>query len=121
SCRAGEHFRGGQKEGTSSLNRAWLERFYAECGREITLSYTVLNQANTWTTTLFAALVAAIAINGADYNSNPPTLYYPNLILWFYAVLSWVVMLRFFVRASLPLAYLYKWNSLQAAAGKVLS
>lgn len=40
------------------MNREWLQKFYSECGREVSLAYNVLNYSNNWGVTLGAAVLA---------------------------------------------------------------
>ena len=45
----------------AALDTAWIDTFYKECGREVTLAYTTLNQMKNWAMTIAAAALAAQA------------------------------------------------------------
>lgn len=51
------------------LDKAWVETFYRECGREVTLAYTTLNQMKNWAMTVVAAALSGLAFGSksADY------------------------------------------------------
>jgi hypothetical protein len=87
----------------------WLEAFYKECGREITLAYTTLNQMKNW-----AMVVAAAAISGLSFSSSAQTNQYPNIPMFVGTVVVYVFILRFYIRAILCYTNLLKWNKLQA-------
>ncbi len=42
----------------------WIEHFYKECGREVTLAYTTLNQMKNWAIAIVAAFVSALVTLG---------------------------------------------------------
>lgn len=97
-----------------TLNEDWLKDFYKECGREVTLAYTTLNQMKNWALVVQAAIVAAIgSFARSSYGGGniPQTLALPVLVG---SVLAYVFTLRFFVRAILCYINLQRWNTLQA-------
>src|SRR5574341_1741574 len=57
---------------TDRFDQKWLEAFYKECGREVTLAYTTLNQMKNW-----AMIVVAAAISGLSFGTASDT--YPNV------------------------------------------
>lgn len=87
----------------------WLDSFYRECGREVTLAYTTLNQMKNW-----AMVVAAAAISGLSFSSSAQQNQYPNLPMFVGTVVVYVFVLRFYIRAILCYTNLLKWNKLQA-------
>lgn len=87
----------------------WLDSFYRECGREVTLAYTTLNQMKNW-----AMVVAAAAISGLSFSSSAQQNQYPSLPMFVGTVVVYVFVLRFYIRAILCYTNLLKWNKLQA-------
>lgn len=87
----------------------WLDSFYRECGREITLAYTTLNQMKNW-----AMVVAAAAISGLSFSSSAQQNQYPNIPMFVGTVIVYVFVLRFYIRAILCYTNLLKWNKLQS-------
>jgi hypothetical protein len=89
----------------------WLEHFYKECGREVTLAYTTLNQMKNWAVLIVGAIVSAVVAvqksTASGQNNDIP--------IYFGAVIAYVFTLRFFVRAILCYINLVRWNNLQDA------
>ena len=102
-------------------NRAWIEVFLKECGREVSLSYNVFNQTNNWGITLAAGIIGIVFLSAVDTSQGIVTISYPGIISWILIIIAWVIMLRFYVRSCLALVNMYRWNSLIFAANKVLS
>jgi hypothetical protein len=90
-----------------TVDDKWLEAFYKECGREVTLAYTTLNQMKNW-----AMLIAAAAISGLSFGTSAQS--YPNVPLFTGVVVVYAFVLRFFIRAILCYINLARWNRLQA-------
>jgi hypothetical protein len=88
----------------------WLKEFYKECGREVTLAYTTLNQMKNWAIAVSAAIAAAVAA----IVKAPSTADDAASVVFVGAVLAYLFSLRFFVRAVLCYVNLLKWNELQA-------
>lgn len=88
-------------------NNNWLETFYKECGREATLAYTTLNQMKNW-----AMIVAAAAISGLAFGAKSAD--YPAPVMFAGAVIVYVFVLRFYIRAILCYINLVRWNVLQS-------
>lgn len=89
----------------------WIKEFYKECGREVTLAYTTLNQMKNWAIVVSAAIAAAIAsILKSSPESTVETTAHLVLVG---AVLAYLFTVRFFVRAMLCYVNLLKWNVLQ--------
>lgn len=89
----------------------WLEHFYKECGREVTLAYTTLNQMKNWAMLIVAAVVSAVvAMKKSPTNSSAD-----DLPVYVGALVAYVFTLRFFVRAILCYINLSRWNNLQSA------
>ena len=104
------------------MERSWLEKFYTECGREVTLAYTVLNQANNWGVTVALGFLTTIALSVIKTNDSGVITYqYPTLVHWYLVIAAWILLVRFFVRSALALANMYRWNTLIYAASRVLS
>jgi hypothetical protein len=97
------------------IDRRFLDTFYRECGREVTLAYTVLNQTNTWAITFSAAAIAPLIALVKKQPSGEYTFDYPNPYYWLYLILVWGVLLRFLQRSALGLANMYRWNRLATA------
>jgi len=91
----------------------WIESFYKECGREVTLAYTTLNQVKNWGMAIVAAFISAIVTLGKPGDAGALT---PAARLGIYsaAVVAYVFNLRFFIRAILCYINLLRWNRLQS-------
>src|ERR1700722_6864469 len=83
------------------VDRRFLDTFYRECGREVTLAYTVLNQTNTWAITFSAAAIAPLIALVKKEATGEYTFDYPNPYYWLYLILVWGVLLRFLQRSAL--------------------
>ncbi len=103
------------------MNRDWLEKFYCECGREVSLAYNVLNHANTWGVTLVTAFLATVLIKAIKFENGQIVFLYPTYVHWFMIIIAWIALLRFFARSALGLTNMYRWNELIHAASKALS
>ena len=103
------------------MKRSWIQVFYTECGREVSLAYNVLNETNTWGVTLAVGLLAAGAVNAVEVADGQIHVLYPTVVHWFFVIVAWIVMVRFFVRSCLALANMYRWNALIDAASKILA
>jgi hypothetical protein len=90
-----------------SLDHNWVDTFYRECGREVTLAYTTLNQMKNW-----AMTVAAAALSGLAFGTSSAS--YPNKYMFVGVVVVYVFVLRFYVRAILCYINLVRWNRLQS-------
>jgi hypothetical protein len=90
------------------LNDKWLEAFYKECGREITLAYTTLNQMKN-----FAMIAVAAAISGIAFSKDADR--FPDERMFVGVVIVYVFVLRFFFRAIICYINLTRWNNLQNA------
>lgn len=97
------------QEGTppQQLDTTWIDTFYKECGREVTLAYTTLNQMKNW-----AMTVAAAALSGLAFGSSSAS--YPNKYMFVGVVIVYVFVLRFYIRAILCYINLCRWNRLQS-------
>jgi hypothetical protein len=91
---------------STSLDEVWLHDFYKECGREVTLAYTTLNQMKNW-----AMVIAAAAVSGLAFGSKSPE--YPTPIMFAGSVIVYTFILRFFIRAIICYVNLVRWNRLQ--------
>jgi hypothetical protein len=100
-------------EGPPPPNSKWIEAFYKECGREVTLAYTTLNQMKNWAILVCGALLSSLAFSVRTGNSEAKD--FPNQMTFFGTVLVYLFVLRFFVRAILCYNNLLRWNCLQAA------
>jgi hypothetical protein len=89
------------------LDPKWMDAFYRECGREVTLAYTTLNQMKNWAMTIAAAALSGLAFGTASAS-------YPNKYMFVGVVLVYVFVLRFYVRAILCYINLLRWNRLQS-------
>jgi hypothetical protein len=98
-----------------TIDRKFLDTFYRECGREVTLAYTVLNQTNTWAITFFAAVIGSSLIGLVKRSGDTYSFDYPNTFHWLYLILAWGLLLRFVQRSALALSNMYRWNKLGAS------
>jgi hypothetical protein len=89
------------------FDQKWLEAFYKECGREVTLAYTTLNQMKNW-----AMIVVAAAISGLSFGTAANN--YPSVPMFVGTVVVYTFVLRFYVRAILCYINLGRWNRLQS-------
>lgn|GEM_PF-3030878 len=89
----------------------WLEHFYKECGREVTLAYTTLNQMKNWAVLIVAAVVSAVV----SLNKANPASSDSELAIYSGSLIVYVFVLRFFIRAILCYINLVRWNNLQHA------
>jgi hypothetical protein len=87
----------------------WLEHFYKECGREVTLAYTTLNQMKNWAVLIVAAVVSAVVAVQRTGLGQPQN----DVAVYIGALIAYVFTLRFFVRAVLCYINLVRWNNLQ--------
>lgn len=101
----------------ATLNDTWLHDFYKECGREITLAYTTLNQMKNWAIAVQAAIITAVASFGRSPLSPGDAAAGAHLgfAVVAGAALAYLFTLRFFVRAILCYINLLRWNTLQSA------
>jgi hypothetical protein len=103
-----------------TLDRKFLDTFYRECGREVTLAYTVLNQTNTWAVTFFAVVMGPSLIGLVTRDAGGVyTFDYPNVFYWLYLIIAWGLLLRFLQRSALALSNMYRWNELATATWEV--
>jgi hypothetical protein len=89
------------------LDETWLQNFYKECGRELSLAYGTLNQDTNWAMIIVAALISGLALKAP---AGAPD----GLIVVGVAV-AYAIILRFFVRAILAYINVTRWNTLQRA------
>jgi hypothetical protein len=92
---------------STRLDDAWLQSFYKECGREVTLAYTTLNQMKNW-----AMIVVAAAISGLAFGTGAHQ--YPDERMYVGVVIVYTFVLRFFIRAVICYVNLSRWNVLQS-------
>src|SRR5687767_6165523 len=95
---------------SASFSDDWLRDFYKECGREVTLAYTTLNQMKNWAIVVQASIIAAAVSFGRSQATGESGLF-PILVG---ALLAYVFTARFFVRAILCYLNLLRWNTLQS-------
>ncbi len=92
---------------------AWIDNFYKECGREVTLAYTTLNQMQNWAVGMIAASIAATVALTKVISGQPNVDFQITVPLFIVAVIAYVYNLRFFIRAILCYINLIRWNTLQ--------
>jgi hypothetical protein len=88
---------------------SWIEHFYKECGREVTLAYTTLNQMKNWAVLIVAAVVSAVVAVQRTGLGQPQN----DVAVYVGALIAYIFTLRFFVRAILCYINLIRWNNLQ--------
>ena len=91
---------------------AWLQRFYSECGREVTLAYTTLNQMKNWGMAIVGVFISGVI--GFGKTDPSQSGHATNVVIFVGAVIAYVMTLRFFVRAILCYINLIRWNTLQS-------
>lgn len=89
----------------------WIEHFYKECGREVTLAYTTLNQMKNWAIVIAGALLSGFAFGTSAITGSIQQ--FPNRLTFAGTTLVFLFVLRFFVRAILCYINLLRWNRLQ--------
>lgn len=99
----------------SLASNDFLKEFYKECGREVTLAYTTLNQMKNWAIVVTAALLAAFASFWRQGNSSGGDGSSVWLVALAAASLSLLFNTRFFIRAAICYVNLLRWNRLQKA------
>lgn len=97
---------GGGSPTSTAISLKWLENFYRECGREITLAYTTLNQMKNWAIVIAGAILSGLSFSAAAGD-------YPNRTMFVGVVIAFVFTLRFFIRAILCYINLTRWNVIQ--------
>lgn len=95
------------KKAEHHIDADWLKHFYKECGREVTLAYSTLNQMKNW-----AMIIAGAVLSGLSFGAVSRT--YPNERMFIGVVIAYAFTLRFFVRAILCYINLLRWNTLQS-------
>jgi len=105
------------------MDREWIRDFNKECGRELTLAFQVISQANNWgltvATAIFGATLLAIIKFGND--QNPISFTYPTFATWYIIIFSWIIMLRFFIRSCIAHINIFRWNKLMKLINLYLS
>jgi PEGA domain-containing protein len=101
-----------ESEVPAALEDKWLEAFYKECGREVTLAYTTLNQMKN-----FAMIAVAAAISGTAFSKDANR--FPDERMFVGIVIVYVFVLRFFFRAIICYINLTRWNTLQNACAQL--
>ena len=96
----------GPRNDAAPLSEKWLENFYKECGRKVTLAYTTLNQMKNW-----AMIVAAAAISGVAFGTSAQN--YPNERMFVGVAIVYTFIIWFFFRALICYINLERWNLLQ--------
>jgi hypothetical protein len=103
------------REKPPRLTNEWFLEFYKECGREITLAYTTLNQMQNWAIVILgisiSAVVALCPPSTSVSNNIPFSITMPIFIV---ATITFAFILRFFIRAILCYINLTRWNTLQS-------
>src|SRR5436309_1275077 len=98
-----------------AISFKWVENFYKECGREVTLAYTTLNQMKNWAVLIVAAVVSAVVSLNKTTTASSPAPQSSTLAVYAGSLIVYVFVLRFFIRAILCYINLVRWNNLQAA------
>jgi hypothetical protein len=85
------------------LSEAWLNRFYTEVGREVTLARESQRETHNWVITLTVGSVAAVwAMGGGTFN-------YPTESSLIVVLVMLPLVFRFFVRACLEYQIFNRW------------
>jgi hypothetical protein len=93
----------------------WLDNFYRECGREVTLAYTTLNQMKNWAMAIIAASISAgVAFARPSATTSLSADVSTSLPVFLVAAIAYIFNLRFFFRAILCYINLTRWNKLQS-------
>ena len=102
-----------------ALDDKWLENFYKECGREVTLAFTTLNMLKNWAAAVVAVSLPALVALGKRDPSPAQLPARPEVLVYIGALVVYVFSLRFFMRAILAYVNLIRWNNLQSAVLKL--
>jgi hypothetical protein len=100
-----------QPVATPVLDEAWLQSFYRECGRELSLAYATLNQLTNWAIVVVGALFSGLAFGSAG--SNPPRAFTVAGL-----AIAYAFVLRFFFRSILAYINVTRWNKLQSSCAR---
>ena len=102
---------------SENLEDDWLHDFYKECGREVTLSYTTLNQMKNWAIVVQGTIIASVAGFGRSLLTSGDTSTSREIgtAVVIGAVLAHLFTIRFMVRSMLCYINLLRWNVLQSA------
>jgi hypothetical protein len=101
------------------LDDKWLENFYKECGRELTLANGTLNLLKNWAAAVVAVSLPALIALGRRDTTVGQTHEQPEVLVYIGALVVYIFSLRFFIRAILAYVNMIRWNNLQAAILKV--
>ena len=88
------------------INNKWLEKFYDRVTNQFTLSRESLHNTHQWAITLTFGIVTAIFTISSE---NP----YPNEYGFIALVLTFPLMMRFFVRSCLEYSIQRKWQEIR--------
>lgn len=99
----------------TEFNDAFLSDFFKECGREITLAFTTLNQMKNWAIVVTgAALAAVVSVTRWTNGENSSDKAFWSYLLVASAI-TLILNVRFFVRAMFCYVNLIRWNKLQSS------
>jgi hypothetical protein len=90
------------------LDEAWLQSLYRECGRELSLAYTTLNQLTNWAIVVVGALFSTVALGSTSST-------FPRSSMVAGVAVAYTFILRFFIRAILAYINVTRWNTLQSS------
>lgn len=90
------------------MNDKWLGEFYRECGREVTLAYTTLNQMKNWAMVVIAAYFSTVCSLFLKQDNSGDLI---GVVVG--AVIAFVFTLRFYFRSIICYINLVRWNILQ--------
>jgi len=85
------------------INEEWLDKYYAEVGREIGVASSQLHDTTNWSIGITMAAVTAVGLSAKTY---------PQTATLAVAVVGFTLVVRFFVRSCLAYANLDKWNNI---------
>jgi len=84
-----------------TIDNDWLDKYYAEVGREIGLASNMLHNTTNWSIGVTMGAVSAIALSGRPY---------PQTWTLGVVVVGFILVFRFFIRSCLAYANMDKWN-----------
>lgn len=90
------------------MKEKWLENYYDQCGREISLAMETMDNNQNWTITLVSAIIAGIILRG----------FLPDIWTWSLLIIGLALTIRYFVRSCLAYSNLIRWNLIRKKINK---
>jgi len=81
----------------------FIENYYDQCGREISLAMATMDSNQNWTITIVSAIIVGIILRG----------FQPDIWTWSLLIIGLALTIRYFVRSCLAYANLIRWNKIR--------